>query len=138
MIKINPITDRQYGAVTVPRGWSEIFAPLLEKYDLDYHGFPNKPSGPYIKGEVYTTETNKFKITPGYDWECSCGAEDEENSDLACDHDESCDLLKPNFLYKPMGFKLWWYKYPMRSAEMLPGITTEEFMKIILDCMKGI
>lgn len=134
MIKIDPITDREYGAVIVPRGWSEIFAPLLEKFDLNYHGFPNKPSGPYIRGEVYTTETNKFKITPGYDWECTCGA--EEDGDLGCDHYESCDLLKPNFLYKPTGFKLTWYKYPMRETTMIPGITTKEFVELILDCLK--
>jgi hypothetical protein len=132
-ITLNPITDREYGAVEVPRGWSEIFAPLLEKFNLDYHGFPDRPTN-----NVYVTETDKFRIIPGYDWECTCGAEDEDPSgELACDHDENCDLLKPNFLYKPTGFKLYWYKYPMRGSEMVPGITTEEFMRIILDCMKG-
>jgi len=132
-ITLNPITDREYGCVEVPRGWSEIFAPLLERYNLDYHGFPNRPINNF-----YITETDKFRIIPGYDWDCSCGAEDGDVcGELDIEHDENCDLVKPNFLYKPTGFKLYWYKYPMRGATMLPGVTTEEFMRIILDCMKG-
>ena len=130
-IKLNPITDEEYGAVKVPRSWAEIFSVLLERFDLDYHGFPNKqPRNSQI------TETEKFLICPGYDWDCSCGTEDEENGDMNCEHDENCDLLKPNFLYKPTGFKLYWYKYPMRGSTMLPGITTAQFMEIILDCLK--
>jgi len=127
-LKINPVTDREYGAVEVPRGWSEIFAPLLIQFHLDYHGFPDHPTD-----GIYITETKKFKIHPYYDSDCDCSSKDD---DMACEHDDSCSLVQPNFLYKPTNFKLFWYKYPMRGSTMIPGITTEEFMKIVLDCLK--
>jgi hypothetical protein len=130
-ITLNPITDREYSAVEVPRGWSEIFAPLLIQFHLDHHGFPDHPTD-----GIYITETKKFKIHPYYDVDCTCGAEDDENGDLACEHNENCDLVQPNFLYKKTGFKLYWYKYPMRGSEMLPGITIAQFMEMILDCLK--
>ena len=129
-VTLNPVTDLEIGTFEVERGWSEIFIPLLEKYDLDYHGFPSRPTN-----GVYVTETDKFKIIPGYDWECSCGAEDEEDGDLICEHDEKCDLVKPNFWYKPTNFKIWWYKYPFRGSNMKPYTTTSQFIKIILDCL---
>lgn len=40
----------------------------------------------------------------------------------------------PNFEHKPSGFKLWWYKYPMRSAECNMEITHEQFFDILVDC----
>lgn len=40
----------------------------------------------------------------------------------------------PNFEHKPSGFKLWWYKYPMRSAECNMEITHKQFFDILVDC----
>jgi hypothetical protein len=126
-IQVNPTDDTVYGLVEVPRGWSDIFSVLLDDFDLDYHGFPNKPSPSNV------TETDKFIINPYYDSDCDCSS---ENANMACEHDENCSIVRPNFLYKPTGFKLYWYKYPMRSSEMVPGLTAKQFMAIIMDCME--
>ena len=104
----------------VPRSWVEIFSPLLEKFNLDYHGLQKSN----IKNNGIT-ETDKFIVYPfsEEDIECNCNR-------------ANCLCAKPNFFYKPTDFKIWWYKYPMRGAEMSPEISTEEFMKIVLDCME--
>ena len=44
----------------------------------------------------------------------------------------------PNFYHKPSGFKLWWYKYPMRSAKCNMKITHEQFLEILYDCRNSL
>lgn len=63
-------------------------------------------------------ENNTFKITP-YDWS------EPKNPE-------------PNFIHKPSGFKLWWYKYPLRSPEVNFNITHEEFSCILYDCINSL
>jgi len=53
-------------------------------------------------------------------------------------HKSDCKLVMPNFLYKPTGFEIQWYKYPMRDAYMNQKMSDKEFHKIILDCIKSI
>lgn len=65
-------------------------------------------------------ENDTFIIFPYY-W-----GEDEE---IAC---------KPNFVYKPTGFKIDWYKYPFRDSYMNQNISKKEFMEIILKCIESV
>lgn len=130
-IYVDPVDDTILGSEIVPRKWVEIISPLFEKFNLDYHGFPKQSSD---SEKSIITETNKFRITPGYNFDCDCSNQDNPCS--TC-HDEYCEILTPNFLYKPTGFRINWYKYPMRSAIMIPAITTKEFMAIILDCLEN-
>lgn len=50
-------------------------------------------------------------------------------------HKPECRLIQPNFLYKPTGFKIHWYKYPFRDSYMTPQIGAEEWAKIIDHCI---
>lgn len=58
-------------------------------------------------------ENNTFKTKP-YDW-------DNEENDY-------------HFWHKPSGFKLQWYKYPLRSPMVNMEITHEQFLSILRDC----
>ena len=66
-------------------------------------------------------ENDTFQISP-YDWNY-----DGDDSERA-----------PNFWHKPSGFKLWWYKYPLRSAEANMEISSEQFWHILHDCMNSL
>lgn len=44
----------------------------------------------------------------------------------------------PNFYHKPSGFKLWWYKYPMRATECNMEITHKEFLAVLYDCKNSL
>ena len=44
----------------------------------------------------------------------------------------------PNFEHKASGFKLWWYKYPLRSCESNMEISHEQFWDILYDCSNSI
>ena len=43
----------------------------------------------------------------------------------------------PNFHYKPLGLKVWWYKYIGRDMEMTGDLTPEQFEKMKADCLGG-
>lgn len=45
---------------------------------------------------------------------------------------------KPNFIYKPTGFKMAWYKYPLRSCFANRGITFDEFEKMVGACVESL
>ncbi|MBV6391393.1 MAG: hypothetical protein KPEEDBHJ_00601 [Anaerolineales bacterium] len=59
-------------------------------------------------------ENDVFSVFPCYWGDCTCGFDQkdaqwqEENH-----HDENCPIVKPNFHYKPTGFSINWYKYPL-------------------------
>ena len=45
---------------------------------------------------------------------------------------------KPNFIYKPTGFRMVWYKYPLRSCFANRGITFDEFEKMVDACAESL
>lgn len=45
---------------------------------------------------------------------------------------------QPNFIYKPTGFKLAWYKYALRGAYMNQETTPTELASIIDSCLDSL
>ena len=43
-----------------------------------------------------------------------------------------------NFYHKPSGFKLSWYKYPLRAADANMNISHKQFRAILYDCMNSV
>ena len=52
-------------------------------------------------------------------------------------HSEGCRLIQPNFLYKPTGLRINWYKYPFRDSYMSPKISAKEWRSIIRNCIES-
>ena len=52
--------------------------------------------------------------------------------------DDEAEKEKPNFVYKPTGFNISWYKYPMRDAYASDDITDETFIAIVKDCVSSL
>lgn len=52
--------------------------------------------------------------------------------------DDEEGLKKPNFLYKPTGFTIEWYKYPLRDAHANQDMSVGDFHKIINECIHSI
>lgn len=72
----------------------------------------------YDEIESIGYENNTFEIKP-YNWN-----DDEEND--------------WHFWHKPSGFKLQWYKYPLRSPMVNMEITHEQFLDILRDCHNSV
>ena len=48
--------------------------------------------------------------------------------------DDEDEAEKPNFKYKPDGFEIRWYKYPMRDAYSNQDVSVAEFAQILAKC----
>lgn len=70
-----------------------------------------------INGNNFENDTFKIK---SYNWN------DEDDNDY-------------HFWHKPSGLKIYWYKYPLRSAMCnMPVITHEQFLTILKDCFNSL
>ena len=52
--------------------------------------------------------------------------------------DEADKRNEYHFWHKPSGFKLQWYKYPLRDPYVNMDITHEQFLDILRDCTNSI
>lgn len=52
----------------------------------------------------------------------------------ANDHAPTCRVVQPNFLYKPTGFRVMWYKYPLRDSYMTPPVDLAGWCEIMEAC----
>lgn len=107
-----PILDREI--------WQDTFWKYFDIDEFDYHCY-------YMKSEDdpdHTTDRGGYKndvftINPYY-W-----GEDENI------------MSEPNFIYKPTGLEIQWYKYPFRDAYLNQDISLDEAKKIWEDCIKS-
>jgi hypothetical protein len=53
-------------------------------------------------------------------------------------HKKTCPIVLPNFLYKPTGFEIRWYKYPLRDSYKNQDIGLKDFVKIIDHCIRSL
>ena len=52
--------------------------------------------------------------------------------------DEEMLMDLPNFVYKPTGLTIRWYKYPMRDAYASEDISVEAFKEICRNCLESL
>lgn len=68
---------------------------------------------------------------------CTCGR--DTRGDLYWQnlggHKDECRFVQPNFLYKPTGFRMNWYKYPFRDSYMSEEISGEQWADILKHCI---
>ena len=104
---------------------------------LDRNRYLNEVIKPiYIKHGFDTTGKDWWH---GFSIRCDCGRDERfEKWSAENYHSGDCLLVKPNFLHKPTGFEIKWYKYPLRDSYMNQDITIEQFAKIIDDCIKSL
>lgn len=89
--------------------WQNPFCKFLDHNGFDGYGYKEGSNERCF-------ENDTFIIRPYY-W-----GDEEDIAEL------------PNFEYKPTGFTISWYKYPMRDAYASHDISTEEFIAILKAC----
>ena len=52
--------------------------------------------------------------------------------------DDELEESLPNFLYKPTGFEINWYKYAFRDSYMNQALDTTQILYIFQDCIDSI
>lgn len=95
-------------AVEPREDYQEAFQDFLHEHGWDSHAVRDD-------GE-YEYENDVFIVRPYY-W-----GEDEEKAEL------------PNFVFKPLGLEIRWYKYPMRGAYSNMDVPLDVFEAIMKVC----
>lgn len=135
----NLIFGNSRGEYPVPREWQDSFCERLAEMGFSGYGFPNEwdddgrfapeLSERYDKflveidgedGRHHKWETDLFVLMPYY-W-----GDDDAIAEL------------PNFVYKPLGFELSWYKYALRSAYMNQLVTLAQLDDMLRACIESI
>lgn len=120
------------GKYPVDRNWQNAFVTKLWDMGFDSYGCPKYDESEYegefkvIKSQYGDSdnatyfENDTFVLMPYY-WG---------------DDEKICEL--PNFVHKPSGFELSWYKYALCDAYMNKDITFDYLMDIMNDCKRSI
>lgn len=93
------------------RDYQDPFCKFLDRAGFDFYGY-YKDGSNYYENDVF--------IIRAYYW-----GEDDEIAEL------------PNFVYKPTGLEIRWYKYPMRDAYSNQDVGVEDFMGLLEACEKS-
>ena len=106
----NLMFGHSYGEYQVePREvYQDMFIDFLYRNGFDGYGFNSNGDDCF--------ENDTFIVRPYY-W-----GEDDEIANL------------PNFVYKPTGLEIRWYKYPMRDAYSNADVSPEDFQNILNCC----
>jgi len=127
----NLIFGNSRGEFPVNREWQNMFVEYLHELGFDGYGMPNdvdrngKSSLDFMEKEIKGSDGNTF-----YKWE------NEVFSIMPYywgDDDEIAEL--PNFIYKPTGFELSWYKYALRDSYMNQNLTYQELELLLKNCV---
>ena len=110
----NLLFGNSRGNYPVPRGeWQELFTDFLAYNGFDMYGYKEGAKEAFFENDV-------FSIRPYY-W-----GDDDEIANL------------PNFVYKPTGYSISWYKYPLRDAYASADITEDEFGEMLEKCEESL
>ena len=110
---MHKLSDSNMFRVEPREDYQEAFCKFLDSVGGDMYGFLD------VCDENGWYDDDVFTVRPYY-W-----GEDEDMIDL------------PNFVYKPTGLEIFWYKYPMRSAESNQDVSLYEFKKILRHCKRS-
>jgi len=90
-----------------------------------------------IEDKIYKKLCKKYNLSrAGCAVHCTCGLNSSfEEWVKNKKHKSDCRLIQPNFLYKPTGFSIMWYKYALRDSYMNQDISLDKFRVILRDCV---
>ena len=119
----NILFGHSRGEFQIPRteGYQGVFGAFLERSGFGSYGEVVNPKlNPFRTVDDLGFENDTFIIRPYY-W-----GDDEEKMDL------------PNFVYKPKGIVISWYKYPFRDAYCSKNVNEAEFADMLAECEKSL
>ena len=128
----NAIFGNSRGEYEVDRSWQNAFVNKL--YDMGFNGY----GFPEYDVEAYKGE---FKIVKSKYDENDCMEYFENDTFILMPYywgDDDYISQLPNFVHKPTGFELQWYKYPLRDSYMNKNISFDELMEIMEDCKRSL
>lgn len=75
----------------------------------------------------------------GHEAHCTCNYKDDWTKwSETNDHGDVCSLVLPNFHHKPSGYRLKWYKHPLRDSYASQNLSVDEFAVLIRSCVESV
>lgn len=130
----NLLFGNSRGNFCIPRDkWQDEFCKFLEECGFDSYGHIENEKLEANLQTIYSDTTSK-------DYEEHAHYFENDIFSLLPYYWGDADNIRvlPNFIYKPIGFELSWYKYPLRDAYSNIQITFEQFKDILNQCKKSI
>ena len=120
----NLLFGHSRGAFSIDRKvYEPLFHRFLNEAGFDFYGIPcdetagNQSLVIRSSGSAVEAENDTFIIRPYY-W-----GEDERIMNL------------PNFVFKPKGIEIRWYKYALRDAYCSHNLSVKEFGEMLEECL---
>jgi len=86
---------------------------------------------------LYAELSAKYGLDPRFGVAVHCTCTHRVDYQSWCEangHSDDCPTVTPNFLHKPSGFRLDWYKYPLRDSYSSEPLTRELMRSMFADC----
>lgn len=118
----NLIFGNSRGTYHINRDWQSDFISFLRKCGLDSYGYAYDGDMDYNGTNTARGgfENDIFRVTPYY-W-----GDDEKIEE------------EPNFIYKPTGYTISWYKYALRDSYSNKSITKKSLDNILQKCVDSL
>lgn len=117
----NVIFGNSRGSYKIPGGkWQDRFIEVMDSIGIDNFGYLECDQLGIYETDRGGFENEVFLVNPYY-W----GTEKE-----------TCE--KPNFIFKPMGLTINWYKSPLRDAYSNIKLNYEQFENILKECQNSV
>lgn len=123
----NLLFGHSCGAFSIDRGeYEPMFQRFLEKAGFDSYGtLCNEAAGHntfviHSSSDTVKVENNTFSVRPYY-W--------GENKEI---------MTLPNFVYKPKGIEIRWYKYALRDTYCSHNLSVKEFGEMLDACLRSL
>ncbi len=135
------------GYDTLERQWEKENSHDKDCYRLAFEKKADElaSKGIYLFTDEFVQEIEQWaKNEQQYDGDnlygyCSCGYMQAWQSWYKThSHEETCAVVKPNFMYRPEDVRIWWNQKPFVSATSNANITDKMFKRIIRECIRSL
>jgi len=107
---------------------------IAEKASIDPDGEWASKYGTQFENDVFMMHPFCWCEKPDCPWCLACICETAEECEQKCSNKE----YAPNFHYKPLDFKVWWYKYIGRGMKTNKTLTAEQLKEMLEHCLRSI
>ena len=105
---------------------------------IDQHGYPWRENGVAARLVSELCDRHGLSYPEFSAVHCTCDYGDRwEVFSSQNGHKDDCPVVTPNFLFKPSGFRLDWYKYPLRDSYSSEPLTAELIDRMFAECERS-
>lgn len=135
--------DCECGFDEAEGAWCDVHDHTPECFHTQYmafcDSFTNSCSEDFYREQMNWLDARGITSSYGVMVRCDCGHQAEwEAWRSEHDHADTCPTVRPNFLHKPSGTRVHWYKYIGRGMSADRTLTKREWRALFAECVASI